>query len=61
MESVGPSCAELEALTVCSVSQKSLPDYLEEGKNRGSPIGTTDSPSKKKGITAALCRKIQKD
>ncbi|XP_041791171.1 phosphatidate phosphatase LPIN1 isoform X2 [Chelmon rostratus] len=48
VESVGSSCAEIEGLTACSVSPRILPDHLEEGGNRGSPIRRTDSPSKKK-------------
>ncbi|XP_076581009.1 phosphatidate phosphatase LPIN1 isoform X1 [Chaetodon auriga] len=48
VESVGPSCAAMEGLTACSVSPRTLPDHLEEGRNRGSPIRRTDSPSKKK-------------
>lgn len=52
VESVGPLCAEMEALTACSTSPRILPDHLDEGGNRGSPIRRTDSPSKKKGISA---------
>ena len=52
MESVGPLCAEMEGLTACSTSPRILPDHLDEGGNRGSPIRRTDSPSKKKGISA---------
>ncbi|KAM9765449.1 phosphatidate phosphatase LPIN1 isoform 1-T1 [Menidia menidia] len=48
VESGGPSCAEMEGLTVCSVSPRILPDHVDEGKHRGSPIRRTDSPSKKK-------------
>ncbi|XP_051235256.1 phosphatidate phosphatase LPIN1 isoform X2 [Dicentrarchus labrax] len=48
VESVGLSCAEMEGLTACSVSPRVLPDHLDEGGNRGSPIRRTDSPSKKK-------------
>ncbi|XP_037602489.1 phosphatidate phosphatase LPIN1 isoform X1 [Sebastes umbrosus] len=48
VESVGPSCAEMEGLTACSVSPRILLDQLEEGGNRGSPIRRTDSPSKRK-------------
>ncbi|XP_047436545.1 phosphatidate phosphatase LPIN1 isoform X2 [Mugil cephalus] len=48
VESVGPLCAEMEALTACSVSPKILLDHLEEGRNRGSPVRRTDSPSKRK-------------
>ncbi|XP_050933356.1 phosphatidate phosphatase LPIN1 isoform X2 [Lates calcarifer] len=48
VESVGPSCAEMEGLTACSVSPRILPDHLDEGGNRGSPIRRTDSPSKRK-------------
>uniref|UniRef100_A0A3B4WS28 phosphatidate phosphatase n=1 Tax=Seriola lalandi dorsalis TaxID=1841481 RepID=A0A3B4WS28_SERLL len=47
VESV-PSCAEMEGLTACSVSPRILPDHLDEGGNRESPIKRTDSPSKKK-------------
>lgn len=50
VESVGPSCAEVEGLT----SPRILPLHLDEGKNRGSPVKRTDSPSKKKGM-GALC------
>ncbi|KAI3377777.1 hypothetical protein L3Q82_008916 [Scortum barcoo] len=46
VESVG--CAEMEGLTGCSMSPRILPDHLDEGGNRGSPIRRTDSPSKKK-------------
>lgn len=52
MESVGPTCAEMESLTVCSASPRILLDHLDEGENRGSPIRRTDSPSKKKGMGA---------
>uniref|UniRef100_UPI0037E873B1 phosphatidate phosphatase LPIN1 n=1 Tax=Semicossyphus pulcher TaxID=241346 RepID=UPI0037E873B1 len=48
VESVGPSCAEIEHLTAGSMSPRMLLDHLEEGGNRGSPIRRTDSPSKKK-------------
>lgn len=48
VESVGASCAEMEGLTACSVSPRILPDHLDEGGNRGSPIRRTDSPSKRK-------------
>uniref|UniRef100_A0A672G5B3 Phosphatidate phosphatase LPIN1-like n=1 Tax=Salarias fasciatus TaxID=181472 RepID=A0A672G5B3_SALFA len=48
IESVGPSSAEIESLTACSMSPRTLPDHLEEGRNRGSPIRRTDSPSKRK-------------
>uniref|UniRef100_A0A671VGJ5 phosphatidate phosphatase n=1 Tax=Sparus aurata TaxID=8175 RepID=A0A671VGJ5_SPAAU len=47
-QDVGPLCAEMEALTACSTSPRILPDHLDEGGNRGSPIRRTDSPSKKK-------------
>ncbi|KAM3625315.1 uncharacterized protein V6R79_009970 [Siganus canaliculatus] len=46
VESVGPSCVEMETLT--SVSLRILPDHRDEGSSRGSPIRRTDSPSKKK-------------
>ncbi|XP_035508348.1 phosphatidate phosphatase LPIN1 isoform X2 [Morone saxatilis] len=48
VESVGLSCGEMEGLTACSVSPRVLPDHLDQGGNRGSPIRRTDSPSKKK-------------
>ncbi|XP_035799901.1 phosphatidate phosphatase LPIN1 isoform X7 [Amphiprion ocellaris] len=49
MESVGPLSAEMEGLTASSMSVRILPDHLEaEGRNRGSPIRRTDSPSKRK-------------
>ncbi|KAL7406455.1 hypothetical protein ABVT39_019849 [Epinephelus coioides] len=48
VESVGPSCEEMEGLTACSVSSKILLDHLDEAGSRGSPIRRTDSPSKKK-------------
>ncbi|XP_030575835.1 phosphatidate phosphatase LPIN1-like isoform X3 [Archocentrus centrarchus] len=48
VESVGPSCVQMESLTTCSVSQRILPDHLEESRNRGSSIRRTDSPSKRK-------------
>lgn len=54
MEHVGPSCAETEGLMTCSASPGSLPNHLDESRNRGSPVGRNDSPSKKKGITAAV-------
>ncbi|XP_069378069.1 phosphatidate phosphatase LPIN1 isoform X3 [Paralichthys olivaceus] len=43
VDNVGPSCAEMEGLTA-----RILLDHLDEGENRGSPIRTTDSPSKRK-------------
>lgn len=52
MDSVGPLCAEIEGLTTYSMSPRIFPDHLNEGGNRGSPIRRTDSPSKKKGISA---------
>uniref|UniRef100_A0A3Q1H3S5 phosphatidate phosphatase n=1 Tax=Acanthochromis polyacanthus TaxID=80966 RepID=A0A3Q1H3S5_9TELE len=49
VESVGPLSAEMEGLTASSMSVRILPDHLEaEGRNRGSPIRRTDSPSKRK-------------
>ncbi|KAM7406318.1 hypothetical protein PAMP_000703 [Pampus punctatissimus] len=48
IENVGASCAEMEGLTACSTSPRILPDHLDEGGNKGSPIRRTDSPSKKK-------------
>ncbi|XP_054625579.1 phosphatidate phosphatase LPIN1 isoform X2 [Dunckerocampus dactyliophorus] len=48
VESVGASCAEMESLSTCLVSPGILPDHLEEGRNRGSPVRRTDSPSKRK-------------
>jgi len=56
VESVGPSCAEIEGLTV---SPRILPDHLDEGGNRGSPIRRTDSPSKKKGMGTLICNSIK--
>ncbi|XP_069029552.1 phosphatidate phosphatase LPIN1 isoform X2 [Embiotoca jacksoni] len=47
VENDGPLCAEMESLTACSMSQRILPDHLDEGRNRGSPIRRTDSPSKR--------------
>lgn len=58
VESVGASCAEMEGLTACSVSPRILPDHLDEGGNRGSPIRRTDSPSKRKGMST-LFKTIQ--
>lgn len=52
LESVGTSCAEMEGLIACSVSPRILSDHFDEGVNRGSPIRRTDSPSKRKGISA---------
>lgn len=46
------SCAEMEGLSACSVSRTLLPDHLDEGGNRGSPIRGTDSPSKRKGMSS---------
>uniref|UniRef100_A0A8C9YHC9 phosphatidate phosphatase n=1 Tax=Sander lucioperca TaxID=283035 RepID=A0A8C9YHC9_SANLU len=48
LESVGPSCAEMEGLTACPVSPRILLDHLDEDGNGGSPIKRTDSPSKRK-------------
>lgn len=53
-------CAEMEGLTACSASPGSLPGQLDEGRNRGSPIRRTDSPSKKKGIFSGLSQTMQK-
>ncbi|CAN9506928.1 unnamed protein product [Ophioblennius macclurei] len=39
---------KVESLTACSISPRTLPDHLEEGGNRGSPMSRTDSPSKRK-------------
>lgn len=47
VESVGSLCAEMEGVTV---ALRSLTDHFDEGKNRGSPVRRTDSPSKKKGV-----------
>ncbi|KAF7662400.1 hypothetical protein LDENG_00236370 [Lucifuga dentata] len=47
VESMG-SRVEMEGLLACSVSPRILPDHLDEGGNRGSPIRRTDSPSKRK-------------
>lgn len=46
VESVESSCTEMEVVTE---ALRSLPDHFDEGKNRGSPVRRTDSPSKKKG------------
>lgn len=48
VESVGPLCTEMEGLIASSVSPRILPDHLDEGGSRESPIRRTDSPSKKK-------------
>ncbi|XP_029901520.1 phosphatidate phosphatase LPIN1 isoform X2 [Myripristis murdjan] len=48
VESVGASCGELEGLAASSMSPRTLPDHLDEGGNRGSPVRRTDSPSKRK-------------
>nr|XP_040020917.1 phosphatidate phosphatase LPIN1 isoform X2 [Gasterosteus aculeatus aculeatus]XP_040020955.1 phosphatidate phosphatase LPIN1 isoform X2 [Gasterosteus aculeatus aculeatus] len=48
VESVGPSCPEMEGFTACSVSPRILLDRRDEFENRGSPIRSTDSPSKRK-------------
>ncbi|KAM4596119.1 phosphatidate phosphatase LPIN1 isoform 2-T2 [Fundulus diaphanus] len=47
-ENVGPSSMELESSAASSVSPKTLPGHLNEDSNRGSPIRSTDSPSKRK-------------
>ncbi|XP_037546612.1 phosphatidate phosphatase LPIN1 [Nematolebias whitei] len=39
---------EMEGSAACSVSPKILPCQINEGRNSGSPIKRTDSPSKKK-------------
>ncbi|XP_034535374.1 phosphatidate phosphatase LPIN1 [Notolabrus celidotus] len=48
VDSVGPLCAEMESITAGSASPRMLLDHLDEGRNRGSPIRGTDSPSKRK-------------
>ncbi|XP_077941730.1 phosphatidate phosphatase LPIN1 isoform X2 [Gasterosteus aculeatus] len=48
VESFGPSCPEMEGFTACSVSPRILLDRRDEFENRGSPIRSTDSPSKRK-------------
>uniref|UniRef100_A0A3Q3B906 phosphatidate phosphatase n=1 Tax=Kryptolebias marmoratus TaxID=37003 RepID=A0A3Q3B906_KRYMA len=48
VESVGPSHAEMEGSTVCSMHPKTLAGQINEGRNSGSPIRRTDSPSKRK-------------
>ncbi|XP_024151438.1 phosphatidate phosphatase LPIN1 isoform X1 [Oryzias melastigma] len=48
IETIGPSYTEIDGFTVCSASAKILPDHLDRGSNRGSPIIRTDSPSRKK-------------
>ncbi|XP_061735199.1 phosphatidate phosphatase LPIN1 isoform X2 [Nerophis ophidion] len=45
VENVSGSCVEMEGLTA---SPSILPDHLEEGNTRESPVRTTDSPSKRK-------------
>ncbi|XP_061670492.1 phosphatidate phosphatase LPIN1 isoform X2 [Syngnathoides biaculeatus] len=50
VESVGASCAETESLTACSAAPGIIPDHLEEGRNSGSPVRRTDSPSKRKEL-----------
>ncbi|XP_017159614.1 phosphatidate phosphatase LPIN1 isoform X3 [Poecilia reticulata] len=45
-ENVGPSSMEVES--ACSMSLKSLPGHLNEESSGGSPVRSTDSPSKKK-------------
>uniref|UniRef100_A0A146WJ54 phosphatidate phosphatase n=1 Tax=Fundulus heteroclitus TaxID=8078 RepID=A0A146WJ54_FUNHE len=47
-ENVGPSPMEVESSEASSVSPKTLPGHLNEDNNRGSPIRSTDSPSKRK-------------
>ncbi|XP_035992403.1 phosphatidate phosphatase LPIN1 isoform X2 [Fundulus heteroclitus] len=47
-ENVGPSPMEVESSAASSVSPKTLPGHLNEDSNRGSPIRSTDSPSKRK-------------
>nr|XP_016530306.1 PREDICTED: phosphatidate phosphatase LPIN1-like isoform X3 [Poecilia formosa] len=46
-ENVGQSSMEVE--TACSMSLKSLPGHLTEESSGGSPVRSTDSPSKRKG------------
>lgn len=55
VESVGSSCTEMEGVTV---AQRSVPDHFDEGRNRGSPVRGTDSPSKKKGVCIDLSQNI---
>ncbi|XP_016530307.1 phosphatidate phosphatase LPIN1 isoform X4 [Poecilia formosa] len=45
-ENVGQSSMEVE--TACSMSLKSLPGHLTEESSGGSPVRSTDSPSKRK-------------
>ncbi|XP_041641644.1 phosphatidate phosphatase LPIN1 isoform X2 [Cheilinus undulatus] len=47
VESIGASCTDMEGLTASSAPRMLL-DHLDEGRNRGSPVRRTDSPSKKK-------------
>lgn len=54
LECVGPSHIEMEGSAACSVSPKILPCQINEGRNSGSPIKRTDSPSKKKGSGCVL-------
>lgn len=48
IENVGPSSAEIESITACSMSPGTVPNNLEDGRNRDSPVRRTDLPSKKK-------------
>uniref|UniRef100_A0A3P9K0Z8 phosphatidate phosphatase n=2 Tax=Oryzias latipes TaxID=8090 RepID=A0A3P9K0Z8_ORYLA len=47
IEKIGSSYTETNSFAVCSAT-KIFPDHLDEGRNRGSPIIRTDSPSRKK-------------
>uniref|UniRef100_A0A8C7WY23 phosphatidate phosphatase n=1 Tax=Oryzias sinensis TaxID=183150 RepID=A0A8C7WY23_9TELE len=47
IENIGSSYTETNSFAVCSAT-KIFPDHLDEGRNRGSPIIRTDSPSRKK-------------
>ncbi|KAM4744614.1 phosphatidate phosphatase LPIN1 isoform 2-T2 [Anableps anableps] len=47
-ENVGASSMEVESLTACLMSPKTLPGHLNDESNRGSPVRSTDSPTKRK-------------
>lgn len=58
IENIGSSYTETNSFAVCSAT-KIFPDHLDEGRNRGSPIIRTDSPSRKKGVVflpAFICQ-----
>lgn len=47
-ENVSSTSMEVESSAACSVSPKTLTDHLNEEINRGSPVRSSDSPSKRK-------------